>query len=186
IKLATTKANATAGTAIDLTSRGTGSGHKLDFDRLHTPGETVIEFDPSATDVVDKVADTIDLGDNTRGLRTGDQVVYRDGDGANKSIGGLEDGKTYTVTALADGKIQLAGADGKKVDLTDAGTGSAHRLVFDRAHTFSAQALSGASGGDTGVAGSLAINIAVSEATASIANNATVTINDGGSVSLAA
>ena len=37
-------------------------------------------------------------------------------------------------------------------------------LAFDRAHTFSASAKSGASGGDTGVAGSLAIHIGFGEA----------------------
>ena len=116
LKLADTRAHALAGTSLDLTSKGSGE-QTLEFDRLHTPGESVIEFDPSATDVVDASADTLDLGDDTRGLRTGDQVVYRNGDGANTDIGGLEDGKTYTVTALADGKIQLSKADGSSVDI---------------------------------------------------------------------
>src|SRR6267142_43327 len=159
-----------------------GASHKLEFDRVHTPGETVVEFDP----VVDATADTIDLGDDTRGLRSGDQVVYRNGDGANTDIGGLTDGKAYSVIALADGKIQLAGADGKAMDLSSAGIGSGHRLVFDRAHTFVASAQAGASGGDTGVAGALAINIGISEARGQIADNATVTITDGGNVSLGA
>src|SRR5207237_1658147 len=186
IKLADTRAHALAGAALDLTSQGTGTGHKLEFDRLHTPGETVLEFDPTASAVVDTSADTIDLGDDTHGLRTGDSVVYRNGDGANSDIGGLQDGKVYSVIALADGKIQLAGADGKAIDITSAGTGSAHRLVFDRAHTFIATAQAGASGGDTGVAGALAINVGISEARGEIASNATVTITDGGNVALGA
>ena len=61
-----------------------------------------------------------------------------------------------------------------------------HRLVFDRSHTFIATAQSGASGGDTGVAGALAINIGVSEARGEIAPNSTVTITDGGNVSFGA
>ena len=186
IKLADTQKHALSGDSINLTSAGTGTGHKLEYDRLHTPGETVVAFDAAAGGVVDTSANTIDLGDDTHGLRTGDAVVYRNGDGANTDIGGLNDGKSYSVIALADGKIQLAGTDGKAIDLTSSGTGSGHRLVFDRAHTLSAEAHSGASGGDTGVAGALAINVGISHASASVADSATLTMTDGGNVSLVA
>ena len=136
---------------------------------MHTVGETVVSFDPAATDVVDEAANTIDLGADTRGLRTGDSVVYRDGDGSNAAIGGLQDGKAYFVIAEADGKVKLANTReealaGTAIDLTSKGSGSGHRLVFDRTHSFGASAISGASGGDTGVAGSLALNVGLSDA----------------------
>src|SRR5882672_3108734 len=56
IKLADTQKHALSKTSLDLSSPGTGTGHKLEFDRLHTPGESVIEFDP----VVDAGSKTID------------------------------------------------------------------------------------------------------------------------------
>src|SRR6185436_14615447 len=74
LKLADTRAHALAGSALDLTSQGTGSAHTIEFDRVHTPGETVVEFDPAASGVVDTAGNTLDLGDDTHGLRTGDHV----------------------------------------------------------------------------------------------------------------
>src|SRR5438105_3194 len=56
----------------------------------------------------------------------------------------------------------------------------------DSSHHFSAKATSGASGADTGVAGSLAINIGLSHAHATLAPNATVTVTDSGDVKLIA
>ena len=56
----------------------------------------------------------------------------------------------------------------------------------DSKHAFKAEATSGASGADTGIAGALAVNVGISRAQASIASNATVTITDGGAVELKA
>jgi len=189
VKLAASRQDALDGKSIDLTSPGTGEGHTLEFDRLHTPGETAIAFDP-ASKVDDVTNDTLDLGSD-HGLRTGDAVVYRNGDGANTNIGNLTDGDTYYVILQGDGKIKLANStedaeSGTAIDMTSKGTGSGHRLVFDRSHTFSAVAIAGASGGDTGVAGALAINIGLSDARAEIAGSATVKITDGGDISLVA
>src|SRR5690606_13125326 len=53
-------------------------------------------------------------------------------------------------------------------------------------HSFAAEASSGASGGNTSVAGALAINIGLSEASATLADGATVTVTDSGAVELKA
>src|SRR5206468_3003595 len=151
---------------------------------------TTVTFDPSKAVDDSSGKETLTLN-GAEELQTGDAVIYRKGDAANTVVGGLTDGGTYYAIVQSDGSLKLAttranAVAGTAIDLTSAGTGSDHRLVFDRAHTFGAQAMSGASGGDTGVAGSLALNIAVSEARAAIADNATVTITDSGSVSLVA
>src|SRR6185503_14392447 len=52
--------------------------------------------------------------------------------------------------------------------------------------TFVTEAISGASGGNTGVAGSLAINVVTSHVKAEIADGASVTITGGGDVALSA
>src|SRR6267143_357335 len=52
--------------------------------------------------------------------------------------------------------------------------------------SFSASAVSGASKGDTGVAGSLAVNVGISHATAAIANNASVKVTGNKDVELKA
>src|SRR6185369_17095119 len=193
-------------------------------------------FDPTAADVVDATADTIDLGEG-HGLQTGDKVKYKK-DPAGTVIGGLTDNRDYFVRVSGD-KVTLfdtqAHAKGTgsvgKINLTGPGTGTEHSLAApgaggtgigvaisvnvadvdnkaqigdatitaesvtvqalvpdvdgDDTHSFGAAAVSGASGADTGVAGSLAINIGLSNAQATIADNATLTVG-GGDVALTA
>lgn len=83
-------------------------------------------FDATA---VDTTAETIDMTSASIGLSTGDAVVYNINGGT--AIGGLTDGTTYYVRAVAAGSISLydtqahaiAGGATGKVNLTAAGTG---------------------------------------------------------------
>ncbi|HVC84584.1 MAG TPA: LEPR-XLL domain-containing protein, partial [Solirubrobacteraceae bacterium] len=148
-------------------------------------------FDPSASGVLS--GDTLDLGSGAaQSLVTGDAVVYHHGAGGT-DIGGLTDGSTYYVNAQGGGKVQLydtradalAGGSTGLVTLGAGGSGSDQSMVA--VDGFAASATSGASGGDTGVAGSLALNIGLSNATAAtIADGATVTVSGGGAVDLQA
>jgi hypothetical protein len=56
----------------------------------------------------------------------------------------------------------------------------------DKGHAFRAEATSGASGADTGVAGALAINVGISRAQAKIASGGVITVNDAGTVDFTA
>ena len=191
IKLAETKEDAEAGTNIDLTSQGTGSGHKLSritfgdlnideldpIDLLKKIGDPIIEIDPTGNHY------EIELGDAT-GLNTGDAVVYSKGEAGNSAIGGLTDGETYFAIIEDNGKLKLAAtyADavaGKKITLTGKGTGEGHKIT-EFTHSSAAFATSGASGGKIGVAGSVAINYSAGTTSATIAGGANVTLLDGG------
>jgi hypothetical protein len=102
----------------------------------------------------------VTLGDEAS-LRTGDAVVYESGSGS--ALGGLQDGNTYYVIVVDGSKVELAASRqdalaGKAIKLT--GTGNDSQKLLDRTHSLRAEALSGASGGDVGVAGSVAISIA--------------------------
>src|SRR6185436_18002941 len=83
---------------------------------------------------------------------------------------------------LAEARIGNAKvtADGVNLQAVMASAGG------DSVHKFGADAKSGASGADTGVAGSLAINVGMSEAVAQVSSNATLTITDKGDVTLSA
>src|SRR5262249_48790505 len=127
IKLATSQANATAGTAIDLTGAGTGAAHKL-------TRVTPVKFTFSPGPGVDVDANTLFVSADAK-LKTGDQVTYDNGGGT--SIGGLTDDDRLTnlfVTAAGGGKVKLApslsnATAGTAIDLTSLGTGAAHKLV---------------------------------------------------------
>ena len=134
VQLATSEANALAGTAIDLTDGATGTGHSLTAQHIHVlsydeaplsfkPSEAVAtdgsgnltfgqKFDPLVTidgkPVVDVDANTILL--SAENLVTGQKVTYSKGDSANAKIGGLTDNAEYYVirmTGKAD-RVQLA------------------------------------------------------------------------------
>ncbi|HUJ88277.1 MAG TPA: LEPR-XLL domain-containing protein, partial [Burkholderiales bacterium] len=149
-------------------------------------GERDLTFDPSSK--VSTGDDTIDVGDS--GLRTGDAVTYDHGTGGS-DIGGLSNDTVYYVNVQSDGKLKLydtrahalaGGSDGLK-DLTSAGSGSAHKLI-DKTDSFNADATSGAGGGKTGVAGSLALNIATTDTEADLGyHGATPTVTITGGVS---
>jgi hypothetical protein len=130
----------------------------------------------------DTAAETIDLGQPVR-YGTGDAVVYQHGSGG-EDIGGLSEGATYYVIRVpGDGsKIKLAAsaADaqaGKAVDLTAAGQGHAHSLT-ETVSTYAATATSGGGGTEVGVAGSLALNVALIDTHAEL--QADSSLNAGG------
>ena len=128
-----------------------------------TTAERKFAFNPAAT--VDLAHDSIALGDNN--LRTGDSVEYHHGAGG-ADINGLTDGKSYFVNIGADGRTKLygsaddaeAGGTQGLIDLKSVGSGTAH-YFSDTTDRFDAESTSGAGGGKTGVAGSLAVNVAL-------------------------
>ena len=165
-------------------------------------GGLAISATSAARDLTFDPTSKVSIGDNTidagaSGLRTGDAVVYQHG-GGGTDIGGLTDGKTYYVNVQEDGKLKLydtrahalaGGTTGvKDLSGTLTGIGSAHKLV-DESDSFGAQATSGAGGGKTGVAGSLAINIGTTDTEAELSyggSASTLTIQGGGDITLSA
>ncbi len=148
-------------------------------------------FNPSST--VDTSAETINVGQS--GLRTGDSVAYSHG-AVGTDISGLTEGKTYFVNVQSSGKLKLydthehavQGDTAGLIDLKSKGTGTAHKLT-DATSGFGAWSLSGAGGGNTGAAGSLAINIASTDTQAQLGYKGTVptvAIKGGGDITLKA
>jgi hypothetical protein len=110
---------------------------------------------------------------------------------------------TDTATTIADGTASQGSGSSVGVALgfgvetintsahvSGSGTVSASSMTIEalapNLSAFSVQAISGASGGDTGVAGVLAINIGIANATASLDEGATITLTGSGDVSLTA
>ena len=165
---------------VDLTElaedKTIGDDHKLERSGLLDTGLLAgdpIVFDPGAENV------RLDLG-KASALYTGDAVV------ANK-LDGLDEGKTYYVIRLEDNNAALAlsredALAGKAITLAESKV-EGQKLV-DGVSGFRAEARSGASGGDTGVAGSVAVNIALLKNEATV-KAASVTLG-GGDVKLGA
>lgn len=169
IKLATSAANATAGTAVDLTSLGSGDSHKLE--RPDTAADDDITFDP----------DKLRLDIKGVGLNTGDAVVYDNGGGTD--IGGLTHDTTYFAIVNGDLPVKLAETrdkayKGQSIDITGAGTGDDHKLK-EATHSMRAEAKAGAGGGKFGIAGSVAINLGQGETAARLDSGTTVISEDG-------
>ena len=146
------------GSAVDITATGAGTGHAL------TSVETGSE--PVAFEA-DKDVFTLNTGDAP--LRTGDELVYSSGGGTD--IGGLTDGTTY-FAIVEDGQVLLAETRdkafaGEGIEITSAGAGTAHTLS-EAINRSAADAVSGASGGSLGIAGSVAINVAETRALADL------------------
>jgi hypothetical protein len=170
IKLASSAENAAAGTAIDLTSVGSGTDHRLIQLALAAP----VTFDPAA----DRFAASIDA---TAPLVTGDAVRYEKGSG--DAVGGLTDSATYFAIIGENGKLKLAEsrADafaGKAITLTGAGTDDGHKLI-DTSHSTQVFAKAGAGGGKTGVAGAVGINISLGETAARLGDGAVIDAESG-------
>jgi hypothetical protein len=134
---------------------------------------------------VDATAETISLLDGAHGLKTGDEVVYQQGAAATV-IGGLANGTHYFVNVQDDGTVKLydtaqhaeeGDADGL-VLLTATGSASGHSFqVAAQQHRFTVEATSGASGGATGVAGALALGVMISDASATVRSDISVSGN---------
>jgi hypothetical protein len=138
---------------------------------------------------LDAAKGTIDLARKAHGLKTGEAIVYHKTGG--KTISELHDGQTYYVVLQDDGKIMLSeNADGSspKGSFTIGGTGD-DTFDFTFAQTDSrlgVTAIAGASGGSTGVAGALVINVGISKTSAIITDSPTVNIAGSGAVEIKA
>ena len=136
IRLASSAANALAGTA--LTFSGLGSGTSQSLQGLATavnygkaPSSVSSAFD--AAKDVNTDTNTISLTGNP-GFTTGEQVVYSNGGGI--SIGGLTNGATYyaIVDPTVPGHIMLASSSanalaGNSISFSTPGSGSAQTLT---------------------------------------------------------
>ncbi len=128
IQLASSQANAMAGTAITLgSSLGYGTGQSF----TPTVPASALTFGSSAVATTHSAADEISFASSPN-LATGDAVLYENGGGT--SIGGLNDGQTYYVIAVDATHIELAGTfndavNNQPVSLTLPGTGSSQSLV---------------------------------------------------------
>lgn len=125
-KLATSLANATAGTSITLSSAGTGV--QL-FSRT-------ITFDGSLATVVNLTDNTITL--SAHGLNTGDYVQYNNGGGTSINAFNFTSGSNYWVYVQDANTIKLCFTSqdaigdpttANYVDFTILGTGTAHTIV---------------------------------------------------------
>ena len=87
VQLATSEANALAGTAIDLTDGATGTGHSLTAQHIHVLSydEAPLSFKPSEAVASDGSGNLI--FDQDHGLQTGDAVVYRTDPGIRHEVG---------------------------------------------------------------------------------------------------
>src|SRR6185436_15834635 len=135
VKLASSQANAVAGTAISLTSVGSGTGHSLT--PLPTGSARSFDAGAAAVTVSTTLSDTITFASN-HNLTTGDIVIYKNGGGT--SIGGLTDGNTYYVIKVDNTHIRFAAtlndanaATPKAVYLTSVGSGTSHNLILQPA-----------------------------------------------------
>ena len=159
IKLRSVDSEGNVGAVVDLTSVGSGTGHKLEHvvptDSIGGALTALLKDDVSLDPATSRRIVTLDAG---HGLRTGDAITYESGGSA---MGGLVDGHTYYVILLEGNKAELAASvddaiAGKAITLTSDGGSS--QKVIDGTSSFRAEATSGASGGDTGVAASFALN----------------------------
>src|SRR5690606_30504472 len=177
----TSRANAASDTDDDTTetpgaaSADESSGNSVSV--AAAVGVNVVNADTEAL-VNANVASTGTL--TVRTSADADSIVEADGTSAGGGTGvgaavALNVADVDNKASIAGGKTISAGGvvvEAKMDD--DAGDAT------DGKHTFKAEATSGAGGSDVGVAGSLAINIGLSEATATIGDNATVTITGTG------
>jgi autotransporter-associated beta strand protein len=63
------------------------------------------------------------------GVAVGQTVIYDDGGGTNKPIGGLVEGGTYVIASITGTAIKLNDTSGKPITLTAAGTGANQTLT---------------------------------------------------------
>jgi hypothetical protein len=141
IKLATSRANAIARIAVDLTSAGTSSSQSFKA----VTDQAAQTFGPSAVTIGDD-ANTIDLG-IPHGFTTGQAVVYNASGGT--PIGGLQPGRVYyaIVDSTKLTRLRLAASldaanQGVAIPLTSTGTVSAQTIT--RADLGTPVSLSGA------------------------------------------
>ncbi|MEZ6090109.1 MAG: hypothetical protein R3C05_19195 [Pirellulaceae bacterium] len=113
-KIASSRNNAATGTAIDLTTAGTGDTHAFETSVV------VMTFEGGRNqNVVDVAANTIEI--NGHGLGLNDRVTYLTGGG--EAIGGLADDTDYFVIPVDPDHIQLSTSEaGAVINLTSLGS----------------------------------------------------------------
>ncbi|TAK65480.1 MAG: hypothetical protein EPO22_04755, partial [Dehalococcoidia bacterium] len=165
--------------------------------------------DGSGGDVSVAAALALNVTDSEASARIGNGGTIIAGDGVGTGNLTLAASNNMDATATADGSA-ATGDSGTAVgiavainvaDMTNealigdatvtaegvSATASMKNLSGDQKHLFEAKATSGASGGDTGVAGSFALNVSDTTTEAAVKSLASVTISDAnGDVSLAA
>ncbi|MEO0465166.1 MAG: LEPR-XLL domain-containing protein, partial [Pseudomonadota bacterium] len=173
VQLAEDAMKAADGEAIDLGDQGMGDEHTL---TSIEPDSEAITFDPDE--------DIFSLSSqNADDFRTGDALVY-DNNGGGADIGGLTSGTTYFAVTDGEGSFALAESRddamaGETIEITSVGGPDGQR-VTESIHRSAADATSGAGGGNTGIAGSVAINLGETRALSEIDGAATITmVNDG-------
>jgi hypothetical protein len=109
---------------------GTSATETINLDSTILYG-TIKTFDGSSSSVVSVANDTLTISNH--GFATGDRVVYSDGGG--DVVDGLTDEATYYIVVVDGNTVKLAttydhatAAIPTIVNITDVGTGSAHKL----------------------------------------------------------
>ncbi len=152
----------------NLAYLGGSTFHVGGLDVEATTAPQTYAFNPASA--VNTTKNTINLG--VTDLATGDAVTYNTNGGT--PVTGLTNGTVYYVNVQADGSVELydTSADavaGGATGLTKlTGTGSGNATLVSNPDVFAASAVSGAGGGKTGVAGSVAINIDVTDTEADL------------------
>ena len=123
IKLASSYANALAGTVVVLGSTGNAAQTITPFDL-----QNQITFDPSST----TVSGNIIVFPSADGLSQGEEVAYDDNGGT--SIGGLVSGHTYYVIVVSNNTIELANSSLNakariEIIFSSTGSGAGHVLT---------------------------------------------------------
>jgi hypothetical protein len=193
----TAKDDATVGNEkyVNLTSAGGGSEQEFyPYITLPRVGDqpnllSPIKFNPTGTVTL------LNLGDASE-FRTGDRVTYDAAGGA--AISGLSANTPYYLIDLTGGYYQLTVSQddafaGNWITAASGG-GNADQLVHDDTNSTFASAMSGASGGNAGVAGSLALNLVNANTQALVgltpgetgASTAQITTTGAGAVSVTA
>ena len=135
IQLASSKANASASVAIDITSVGTSS-LGLHVLQIHTEIQILddeietVSFDPGATNTI--LSNQIRIPGH--GYSTGQKVTYLSGTG--NPIHGLVNGQSYFVLRVDADHLQLSqSTDGGPLALGSGATGNEHGLEIDSTYT---------------------------------------------------
>ena len=140
VQLATSEANALAGTAIDLTDGATGTGHSLTAQHIHVLSydEAPLSFKPSEAVATDGSGNL--TFEQNHGLQTGDAVVYRTDPGIRHEIGMTRFANFTPGDTVVEFNPLGVTADGENViDMTidpDAGDDIINAIVLGGVHDY--------------------------------------------------
>ena len=203
IKLATTAANATAGTAIDLTTAGTGTSHTLTAGTKGTgsaPEAPPAETSSGGISVAAAVGINL-AGSSARAYIPDSGIITAGGivtlsasnntDASAKADGSATGSSSVGIGAAVAVNVPILKNEayiGHNADIHAKGLVIEALMTDvkgDKTQNFGAEATSGASGSNVAIAGSLAFNIMDSQSTALVKSGAQVVLT-GGDVRLSA